>query len=152
MRLVQVTPVYTPPVMPACRAILTANQTIASGAWLTINLNAVSYDTAGDFDVINHRWVCSEAGIYMIITNISMVNITDGTIVGAMIRINGSSHSPFYRDVTGGTIDPSYSGSDIWPMSVNDRVQMFAVQTSGIDKLVKAGANYYTSLIIYRLS
>jgi len=72
------------------RAYRNGNQSIASGSWTKINLNAEDFDTLNEFDTTNHKFVASQAGYYLVTGNLGWNPTVADHIMYVGIYKNGS--------------------------------------------------------------
>ena len=75
----------------ACHVKLSAQQNITANSETIINFDTIVFDNQNEFDTTNHRFTASEAGKYLIILQVRMVDTTQ-TGWGGVVRIykNGS--------------------------------------------------------------
>jgi hypothetical protein len=91
--------------MPAFCVNLSGSQSISSGTWTKINLNAETFDTANAFDsTTNYRFTPQVAGYYQI-NGAAAVNGTGTTQTGVAIYKNGSVYQ--YASILSSTISGS---------------------------------------------
>ena len=127
--------------------LATADQSVGTGAWTRIDLNAETYDDGGDFDhTVNHRYVAPVDGYYLCCGAIRW-QATDGSRFSAGIDINGTIHC-FGQLSPGADNDLNITaGADVIKLAVGDTVELHGHQDSGVNKLVRAGsANTYLSV------
>lgn len=139
------------PTIPACRAILSANQLIPTSSWTIVELDGTDYDTTASFNTSTHRWVCPETGKYLICVCIRFNNLPNETLIGVR-AYKGSDMSPYFNFRVGGEGESMCGLGDILVVSLGDEVRLNAYQDSGINKFVLGGVPKYTYLTIHQLS
>jgi len=140
------------PTIPAMRATLSVSQSIPTGAWTIVQFDGTDYDTTNYFDGVNNRWICGVAGKYLIIVNIVLGAIPDGTLVGVAGQLNGRTSSPFEYMTVGGLVSSSVQSTDVLALSVNDFIKVLGFQNSGVNKSVLGRLAYGTWFTVHRLS
>lgn len=140
------------PTIPAMRATLSANQSVPTSTWTKINFDGTDYDTTSDFDVVNHKWVCSEAGIYLIVNNLAIADLLADRIGNMIIKVNGNFQGGFVSIAHATTTSLRLSSNDILSLSVNDYVELFVFHTHGANRNIIGGLPYGTYLAIHNLS
>lgn len=91
----------------ALRAYLSGDQSIPSGSFVQVQLDATSYDVRGETDTTNHEIVVDEAGVYLLAGSVGFRNsANDGDDLTVRINVNGSPLSQA-RTVIGGSSSPN---------------------------------------------
>lgn len=152
MRLTQVAPVYTPPVLPAMCAIPSANQTAYRIFWTKVNLNTTVFDTTSDFDTVNHKWVCSEDGIYLVTMQVNLQIIADGVAGYAVARLNGVLSSPLYNILPGCSSAVYIAATALKQLSVDDYIELYVYHNDTVNRTLMGGQVFKTYLAIHKLS
>jgi len=140
------------PKQSRCRAYLSgSNQSVPSATWTKIQLNATLYDEQGEFDTTtNYRFTATEAGYYIVIGSISILNIDDQKTVTVAIRKNGASCA-YTRYYTSGTAAPIISAVSIAHLDAGDYLELWVYHNHGSNRDVAAGSSY-TYMAIHKLS
>lgn len=131
---------------PGARALLSANQSIPSNAWSTLDLDVVDWDIDGDFDIVNHWFECPNDGVYMICVATKVLNVTNATPFGCSIYVNGALAGGRVTFVVGGTANPGSAASDMLELSAGDHIQCAAFQRTGANRDVQGG-NIFTNYL-----
>ena len=152
MRLEQVRPIYIPPIMPAMRATLSANQSIPTGEYTRVDLDGQDYDTTTAFDGGTHKWTCSEAGKYLISINVGLESLPNGCTASIFCWLNGNFSSPLTRYPIGDAADAYLSSSDILSLVPTDYLELGVYHNAGGNRNVLGGLDYTTWMSIHRLS
>jgi hypothetical protein len=124
----------------ACRAYMSANTAIPTTEWTTIALDAELYDNHTMHDLVtnNSRITCKTAGLYLIC---SCVTWADGVAAGALrgqgLRLNGATISEvqYAKAIYAGN-----SNSLVYPLAVNDYVELKVYQDSGGNLNARGGS------------
>lgn len=138
--------------LPACRVWLSANQSMPSTAWTKVEVDTVEFDTTGDWDAGNLRYVASEAGYYIACLGLYYVNIPNAKEVQGIVKITGAYHSPYSRLSSGAVADYLITLNDIIHLDVNDWVEIWGFHTSGANRDVKGAGIYRTWMSLHKLS
>lgn len=136
------------------RAYLSADQlNLTNNTWIKILLDAETYDVGADFDVANSKFVVPVTGYYLISGYITWEGnsmVADKTYAGAIYRngavmvTNWSSTSLIAR-LTNVLLDIAY-------LTVDDYIELYARQISGVDTVDIEGAENLTFLMVCLLS
>jgi len=133
------------------RVTLSSSQSIPTGTWTKINLDSAVYNPGNYFDTTtNYRFDVPVTGYYLIIGKTHWETMSDGTAIGAAIRVNGSEIAP-YVDYQGASGVSFAITSCILYLSSGDYVELWGYHTYGSNKNVFAG-ELYTCLDIHLLS
>lgn len=74
----------------SCRYELSADQTIPNdGGWHTIEFDTKIWDTLDEFDIVNHRYLPSQPGLYLAILSECYISFPADCTVQARIMLNG---------------------------------------------------------------
>ncbi|RLB06414.1 MAG: hypothetical protein DRG83_00090 [Deltaproteobacteria bacterium] len=138
------------PRQSACKAYLSASQTIASATWTKVQLDTTEYDVQGEFDTANYRFTATEAGKYLVIGQIRIQSMTGQKPMGVRISKNGGSQAEFIC-YTGYTGHSSVAISTVVDLAAGDYIELFAYQNSGASKDLFSDS-YYTFMAIHKLS
>lgn len=130
--------VYEVSLAPAVRVRHSANQSIANNTPTALAFNteiidqaAGGADTMHDTVTNNSRLTCRYAGVYMIVGNAAFAGNATG-FRGLSILLNGATSVGAIRSLTIGAGDDTYVNvSTLYPLAVNDYVELFAHHTAG---------------------
>ena len=76
------------------RAYCNSNQSISSGTWTKIQLNAEDFDTLSEFDsTTNYRFTASTAGYYVVNGNVGFLAAVADKVIYVGIRKNNSEEA-----------------------------------------------------------
>ena len=127
--------------MPAFSAYFSGSQTVANGTFTKISFNTKYFDTATAYDAVtNYRFTAPVAGYYQVNMScrIAMTGASESFID---LYKNGSE---FLRGgdniVTGTQAQPSLA--TVIYLAINDYIEAFIWQGSGISQAIQSGAQY----------
>jgi len=115
------------PRQPSCRARLSANQNVPTGAGTKLALATTDYDLNSDFSAVNNRFICPVAGLYQISWSIYCLSLADqNTLYGAIYKngVVAGGHT-LVQQSTATTLALSISGSDILYLNANDYIELY---------------------------
>ena len=133
----------------------TSNQTIPTGVWTKVQLNAESYDEDGSFDsTTNYRFTNSTGSTIYVAASATVyyTNVDAGVPLGVQIQdLTGTTRAVALQ--FGGTVagDASVTVSDIIKLTNGEGLHMYTLQQAGTDKDILA-ATHQTYMAIHRLS
>ena len=130
----------------------TSNQTIGTGSWTKVELNAESWDTQGEFDsTTNYRFTATYAGYYQVNASLYWVTLTDQSWYAIKIRKDGASDwgKGFYR--ASGTGDMSTHTSDIIYLAAGSYIELYCYQNTGGDDAINNGESQ-SYMSVHKLS
>lgn len=129
----------------------TSNQSIASASLTKVQLNAVTFDTHGNFDsTTNYRYTFTVPGIYKVSANLRITANATGTRVINIYK-NGSVYSSREQINGTGSYPTGISVSSTISVVAGDYVELYAYQDSGSSLEISWGSNL-TYFEIERLS
>jgi len=147
------TGIFVPKKVPAFYAFNSAAQTLTNVTWTRVTLPSTLFDTCGDFNTSNNRFVAPVNGIYSFTTALNFSTDTAaGGYVYADVRKNGTTqYYTFGLRLDGQVIssDTQINGSILLPLDANDYVEMGAYQhvASGNPALT-AGRCYFLGHLV----
>jgi hypothetical protein len=132
------------PVLPSARAYHDANQSIATGgggAFLAFNQERWDTDTIHDTVTNNTRLTCKTAGYYSITAGGAWeTNGTGSRSIG--ILLNGATPLAYDNRLAPADINARFTVTTVYPLAVNDYVEVAVFQSSGGALNVLTGSNY----------
>lgn len=134
------------------RAYLSAaKQTIPTGVWTKVELDAETYDEQSEYDpTTNHRFTAIKAGYYQTIFQVTWVSTVGGGVYIVGIKKSGVHHSKNYTyPLTSNYITNRVS--DIIYLPVGGYLEVWAFQSSGGGEDIENGT-FYTFMAIHKLS
>lgn len=131
------------------RVYLTNTQTISSGSFVKVGLDAETVDNLGEFDTANNRFTATTAGWYLICVHGHWNSPVSGTRYMAYIYKNGSDKANG-SIMPGGTADQTTEAHDLMYLAVGDYVEMYVRQDSGSNDTLYGG-EYRTYMFIQKL-
>lgn len=136
------------------RAYHSVNQSIADNTDTALALNSERYDTDAIHDNVtnNSRLTCKTAGKYIIVGNVAF-DLNNTGIRLLRIRLNGVTNigSQLTRGSAGTGSDDNMNVSTIYDLAVNDYVQLFFFQNSGVALNVNANASVSPEFMMQRI-
>lgn len=131
-------------------ARLTASQTIPTGTWTKINLEA-NWDLQGEFDNTNHRWTATEDGKYLVVFGLKINGLADGKMIYGIIKKNSNFYRPSMQMTVGGTNNTSISASAVIDINSGDYFELWGYHNQGADVtlVVEEYSNY---MAVYKLA
>lgn len=134
---------------PACRAYRTTTQSITSGTWTSLALNAERFDTDTMHDNVTNssRLTIKTAGLYVVTGNVYWASSAAGNQRLTRLYVNNATEicvasSP----VSAALPQPAQVVSTIYKFAVNDYVELFVYQDSGGALNVQNVANWSPEL------
>ena len=121
---------------PSFYAKLSAAQSISSGSWTKINLNAEDWDTDSSFDTSTYKYTVptGEGGKYLIGYSLGTDSVIDDNerLLGK-IYLNGSGYNPMTTQERGTATDTDLfvSMNSIMDLSAGDYLELYAYQNEG---------------------
>jgi hypothetical protein len=135
-----------------CRAYLSANQLIASGAWTKVNINALTYDVQTEFNTSTYKFTAKTAGTYLVIHQVALFKATylaSGTACVAGIRKNGAQVAESDL-VLGGAFNPCWQCTALLQLAVNDYIEGYIYHNDGSGGIYAWGT--YDVLFVAKLA
>jgi hypothetical protein len=137
---------------PAVRVYHNTTQSITSGVETTVAFNSERIDQAGnaadtmhDNTTNNSRLTCRYAGVHLI--HAQIVWAAGITNAGYLLRLNGTT---YIADVEGST--GRNQVTTVYPLAVNDYVELRVIQTSGGAVNISSIANYSPEFMMVRVA
>ena len=131
------------------RAYRSANYALGTGAWTTVQLNAETADTGGEFDTGAYLFTAAQPGWRLVIGQFTLINANANSAVSARLRHNGAqvSHGPeIYTPINGAT--PAGLVEDIIYFAAGDTLDLQAWHNNVGAKNIAGGSAYtYLSII-----
>ena len=115
------------------RAALSANQSVASGAWTKVNFDSETFDALGEYDnTTNFRFTASTAGYYHVVGTIYFRLGVSGELAQLKLVKNGATDLNIVRNgsVESGDAEFSLVIDDIIYLGVNDYLEWYAWHNS----------------------
>ena len=134
-------------------AYLSGNQSCTNGTWNKVALNAEDYDEQEEFDIAtNNRFTAKKAGYYFVAGQVRYNNASvTNAVVYVDVRKNGAEAIPMLFNYTGTNIEFGAICIHIFPLAVNDYLELYTCQVSGATQALR-GAYRYNRLAIHKLS
>lgn len=147
-----VVPAYTaPPILPFCKAYLSADQSIPRVTWTKAALDLTVFDTTNDWDAVNHRYVVSVAGNYIVFNNVFILILEDTKAFMMTIYVNGANYSSYQQLIQGGTGGACVGGGDAFPLAVDDFVELYVRHGAVGNRSIKGGGTNVNYLTLYKV-
>jgi len=132
----------------SAKAYLTGtDQTLTTGTYTKVELNAEAWDLNSDFDLVNHKYVVPVTGIYQINAMIRW-DATADVSYDMLIRIGADNNFLFDFGQASKTGAFSTKASCKLLLTANDEIALFARQSSGGNSVIDAGGEAFTFLDI----
>lgn len=131
------------PKQSACRVYLSAAQSIPNATWTKIEFDTEGYDVAGEFDnAVNYRFTATVAGKYLVILNVFVNGVSDGTALKMAIYKNGVSAELYGQD-QGSDTPQSFvmNNSNVFNLAANDYLEGYVYQNAGGARDINDGDN-----------
>lgn len=130
-------------ILPRARAYHNGTQTITNNTVTALTFNSERFDTDSIHDTVTNadRMTCKTAGTYLLGVCINWAVNSTGTRYVAL-RVNGTTIIEAATTPGVAVNDVQQSISTIYPLAVNDYVQVIVKQTSGSGLDITAAANY----------
>lgn len=147
------TGIFVPKRVPSFYAYNSSAQTLTDVTWTRVTLPNTLFDTCGDFNTTNNRFVAPVNGIYSFTTVLNFsTNTASSGYVYADVRKNGTTqYYTFGMRLDGQIIsnDTQINGSVLLPLDADDYIEMGAYQdvASGSPALT-AGRCYLTGHLV----
>jgi hypothetical protein len=134
------------------RAYLSANQSVPTGAFTKILLNAENYDEQGEFDnVTNYRFTAKKAGYYQV-NACAVLNLSvDTARLIAFIYKNGAMVARADSQMSVANTYVSANVSDVIYLAADDYLELYVWHNCGSNRDIYGGSAY-TFLSIHKLS
>lgn len=141
---------------PAVRVFHNAAQSIANNAFAALNFNSERFDQAGNaastmHDTVtnNTRLTCRYAGVYQITGNCGFAASATGQRA-IRIRLNGTTYISSDSRVNAGAVLIDTTTTTLYPLAVNDYVELMVFQDSGGALNTNLNANYSPEFMMCR--
>lgn len=136
----------------ACRVYLSAaNQSVPSGAVTKIEYDGEIYDESNEFDsAVNHRFTATRAGKYLIMSQNTILDLTDGKLFILYIKVNGVSVIDKYATGSGAATLAGFV-SIICDLAANDFVEVYVYHNHGANRDIEAFSTR-SCLIVHKLA
>lgn len=121
------------PTPPKCRAYHSTTQSLTTATLTAIALNSERFDTDTIHDTAtnNSRLTCKTAGLYLITGCLGYAAHATGER-STIIRLGGATQIGGTAGLSGGaTLPTRHTVSTIYPLAVNDYVELVGYQSSG---------------------
>jgi hypothetical protein len=135
----------------ACRAYMSANQTIATATWTKVNLDTESFDIQGEFNTSTYRFTAKKAGIYLVSALLVFLNPVDQQWVIIDVRKNGVSTGQACMPASG-TKNVGVTLSNILSLAVDDYLELYAYQDAGVDKTIRGTREDTTFMAVVKIA
>ena len=122
-----------PNITPKAKAYPTNNQTIATGTWTKVVLNAEIYDVGNDFDsTTNYRFTAPVSGYYLVIGQLIWNSMGNNSFYLSIWR-NGSSADRIVTDSIKPAVGVVHTQRivDIVYLTANQYIELYCYQDSG---------------------
>ena len=136
--------------MSRVHAYLTTEQTIGGVDFHLVELDAVVFDSLGEFNTGTHKFTASAEGYYTVTASLEINGLADGNYLSINIDINGSSSAVFHDEVGGATVARN-NVTKLFHLYEGDTVH-FDCRHGNAGNLDIGGGAAYTFLSIHRLS
>jgi hypothetical protein len=128
---------------PSFYAKLSASQSISSGSWTKINLNAEEWDTDNAFDTSNYKFTVpsGEGGKYFIGYSLATDSVIDDNerLLGKLyLNTNPVTPSTTGDRGTGSNVDLFLNFSTLMDLSAGDYLELYAYQNEGASQNILA--------------
>jgi len=126
--------------LKGCRdAMLAETQSIPNNTWTTVNIDTEYYDDLNEFDLVNHRFVPSTTGRYLIVGAIRWTNTPDGCPTGIGIFVGAVAVGAyFYRQGSAGVFSNIVTA--VVQLTAGQLVTLRAWQNSGAAQTIDTGS------------
>lgn len=135
------------------RAYLNSLQDIVTATSTKVLFDTSSFDPDSDFDLVNSKYVCSEAGYYMLASEVIFepADVTADKRVGIYIKKNGNTFS--INSVQTAVAGKYFSCAhfDIALLAVNDYIETFIYHEFGANAELYIGGAY-NFLSVFRVA
>lgn len=119
--------------LPACSVYLSANfLNIPSGVATRLPFDTKQYDIGGNYDVVNHRFICPRAGRYLCTYSTFWSSLILNAWYYVMVQRNGIAAYSFQRYMTGSSWQ-CLSMSCVIDCSASDYLDAFVYHNGGAD-------------------
>lgn len=148
------TGIFVPKRVPSFYAYNSAGQSFADVNWTRVTLPNTVFDTCGDFNTSNNRFVAPVNGIYSFTTALNYsTNTAASGYVYADVRKNGTTQYYTMGMRLDGQIisnDTQINGSILLPLDADDYVEMGVYQDVdfGVSPSLNAGRSYLTGHLV----
>jgi hypothetical protein len=130
----------------AFSAYIGTDQSVNTGTWTKLQLNAEIYDIQSEFDIAtNYRFTAKTAGIWSFAAGANIADIADGKRLVLSLYKNGAEIARLADLYTGGTGYMTLTGSAQLKLSVNDYIELWVYHTHGAARWF--GANPATEFL-----
>lgn len=130
----------------------TSQLNIANSTPVKVLLDTETYDSGGNFDTINNRFVAPVAGYYLCHGAVGFSSITADRRYLSYIYVNGSAKIASTQQIGASTSTIVIHVSDIIYLNASDYVELYARQESGGTAVDVAGDSTNTYLAVHLLS
>ena len=128
---------------PGCRVWRTGDQSISNASFTKVGYNAenssgsVNWDTDGDFDTTNNRFVVGtgDAGIYLATANIYWQNPNNGSVVRCNIRVSGNANTQTYHDAND-ALTKTTTCTALFNLTVGQYLEVYTYQNTGTTETI----------------
>jgi len=128
-----------------------SDQTIPSGTWTKVQLNAESYDEQDEFDhVTNYRFTAKKADFYVVIAKVFFWNFADQQTAQIAVRKNGSD-ALWNEHTIANAGNLQLYVMDVIELAAGDYLELYVYQGTGSDKSIDDNS-VRTFMTIYQKS
>ena len=128
-------------------------ENIIHQTWTLVNVNTVVYDIGNNFDTVNHRFVTSMPGYYLIIGNISWKSLVADKQYITGIYTDGSLKAVTRAIAPTGDQYISSSCSTIEYIAKSKNIELKGYHNAGVDTIdIMGGSATYTYIAVHLLS
>ena len=133
----------------SARAYRSGNTGQATAGWITVYLNAESYDPGNNFDTSTYTYTVPENGLYLITATVGFTDATASNLYRIGIHVNGTLNS-MGRLVCSSGGEFTLSITDVLNLTVNDAVYVRYNNPTGAF-LTVAGTEHETFMVVTKI-
>jgi len=135
------------------QAYLSSGQTITTGTWTDVTLNAEEYDIGSNFNTTTHLFTAPVPGKYQILGLIVLDTMAAADKI-AYIRIDKNSGTSIAANLFhNASLDALYCGCDFYAVLVkDDTIGLQCYHNSGSNQILASGVVMNTNMAIKLIS
>jgi len=132
---------------------LTTEYTVSASTTTQVPLDAILYDVQSECDTTNHRWTCTEDGIYLVN---AAIKLKGGTVVSggryALFLEKNGSHAQALDYHSSNTGWLGLLGAIVLQLTTGDYLELLISNTTDSSVTVYGGTTYDTYLAVHKLA